>query len=1171
MRIQMSRPPIVTSAQPRQFNPLKPLDALYILTLMSAILGCTEESPVAVMSQETDTSVNIISNESFDQHMKLPSSEGDSGVPLNLAPFGEGCEDNLDCESGYCVRAEEAGVCTRLCLGSDCPTGWGCRAISNTGADVTFVCLPDVARLCRPCSQDLDCPLGRCIELDGRAVCASDCSVEDDCLPGYRCEMSYQPILNEELEEEIADEGVGQCLPMSASCDCQIEDHAGQTRLCEESNDFGLCLGRQVCEGELGWSACDAQVPERELCDGLDNNCNGIPDDIPEIGEICESRGEINGEEVLCAGFLICAEGNEELTCSASQPTVELCNLRDDDCDGAIDEEFPTLSEICSSGEGACQRFARVRCSDDQTEVICDAVPAAPEEERCDGLDNDCDGVFDEAPEQPEEGDEPLLLSRTCYGGQAEELGVGRCLSGRQSCEGGQWGICSGEVRPYPEQCNGEDDDCDGAIDEETLGSGGQCSTGEPGRCAVGVIECLEGGFQCLSTQNPAPDDQLCDGQDEDCDGRADEDVAGLSLGCIFGRGPCANAGAFQCDPNDPTAPVICSAMEDLSRSSEELCNYVDDDCDGEADESFLNADGARATIEHCGGCGIDCNSFWPGGPEASQVEPTCTPIGESFSCGFTCLEGALDLDGVESNGCEFTPDATAIYVASPGNGGANIEGCGTFDAPCASIQYAINIATTRPDLNKVRVSDGLYRESVTLKSGVHVLGGHSAINWVRAPSLFVSVISGVRQLGERDQYALSGHSLGEAPMEVSGFTIVAPNGERSGNSYGLYLIDCSEGLQVIDNVIIGGNGGSGEQGVSGVSGASGSDGDPGAGTDNVVCFTGTPNQNPGGAGGQSRCQDPDTYTPGVNPSFTNVHGGTGGSSICPGVNLQEGSGLNGSTGGAISGSGGEGGWGHRVTSFSCSPTSGEPETGSVGGSGQTRGDHDGLGGGGCTVAGGVLSDGHWRGIQGGEGVHGRHGSGAGGGGAGGGQELTYNGTSDLGGSGGGGGSGGCAASAGQGGQSAGGSFGIFIAWTIAPTTLPIISGNRISRGAGGDGGTGGNGGAGGEAGVGGTGGPLSFYDGPIYCVFPGADGGLGARGGHGGGGGGGCGGVSFELGAFGLSGLTPPYEADNIFVVPDDQETSGSAGSGGTSNNTDRGLGQTGISGVYGHVIMLD
>ncbi|MEM5854234.1 MAG: putative metal-binding motif-containing protein [Candidatus Aenigmatarchaeota archaeon] len=78
----------------------------------------------------------------------------------------------------------------------------------------------------------------------------------------------------------------------------------------------------------------------------------------------------------------------------------------------------------------------------------------------CDGIDNDCDGTVDEGCEC-KDGEE-----RRCYSGAEGTDGVGECRAGIQKCQNGTWGMCEGQVLPEGELCDGKDNDCDGKVDE---------------------------------------------------------------------------------------------------------------------------------------------------------------------------------------------------------------------------------------------------------------------------------------------------------------------------------------------------------------------------------------------------------------------------------------------------------------------------------------------------------------------------------------------------------------------------------------------------------------------------------------------------------------------------------------------------------------------------------
>jgi hypothetical protein len=223
----------------------------------------------------------------------------------------------------------------------------------------------------------------------------------------------------------------------------------------------GPCHGGfQACEqledGSFGYSECQEQwTPRPEICDGYDNDCNGHSDDLPELGTPCTTLNELNETGLCHPGQLTCVPGNFEPVCineitparelcdgldndcddtideNAGScecgdplfvPRPEVCNGVDDDCDGLVDnepqvnarlstlcftppdgilvsiehaEDFPPMQPPCGGGRALCEQdingeYGYFECLGE----------VRAQQERCDGLDNDCDGNTDEGFEQ---------------------------------------------------------------------------------------------------------------------------------------------------------------------------------------------------------------------------------------------------------------------------------------------------------------------------------------------------------------------------------------------------------------------------------------------------------------------------------------------------------------------------------------------------------------------------------------------------------------------------------------------------------------------------------------------------------------------------------------------------------------------------------------------------
>lgn len=100
-------------------------------------------------------------------------------------------------------------------------------------------------------------------------------------------------------------------------------------------------------------------------------------------------------------------------------------------------------------------------------------------------LGKDCGALARKCAAQPFLQGCPCLVStqHACYAGAAVTAGVGVCRMGKQTCPTGAWSACQGESAPHFEQCNGQDDDCDGTVDEGVVSPCGGCNTD----CAGGV------------------------------------------------------------------------------------------------------------------------------------------------------------------------------------------------------------------------------------------------------------------------------------------------------------------------------------------------------------------------------------------------------------------------------------------------------------------------------------------------------------------------------------------------------------------------------------------------------------------------------------------------------------------------------------------------------------
>jgi len=439
-----------------------------------------------------------------------------------------------------------------------------------------------------------------------------------------------------------------------------------------------------------------------------------------------------------------------------SECSAEVCNSADDDCDGIVDEDFDlrTDADHC----GACGRRcrsedARMLCVDAECVFAgcpegradrdgdeangCEAECArTPGPEACNGGDDDCDGRVDEDFDLASDlahcgacGAACALTDAeaTCLASRCEVL---RCAPGRGNLDGVAANGCEAAcapVRPGPEVCDLEDNDCDGSVDEgfdprvdpENCGACGvRCGFANAGaRCvdAVCALATCEPGFanadgvdangceaRCLVSGEGV---EQCDEIDNDCNGVVDDGFDKSSD--VENCGGCSALEArYRCAAPNTTmtcrdarcaveacAPGYADADGDASNGCEqlctpqnggvELCNGQDDDCDGTSDEDF----DLRSDVNHCGGCGRVC--------DAGNATPAC----RGGRCGLgACPPGFVDRDLDLRNGCEVecTPTANPAEVCDGVDNDCNgvvdddidlatdLAHCGACDRACA-------------------------------------------------------------------------------------------------------------------------------------------------------------------------------------------------------------------------------------------------------------------------------------------------------------------------------------------------------------------------------------------------------------------------------------------------------------------------------------------------------
>ena len=531
-------------------------------------------------------------------------------------PGGEGCgcSDNNECDNGICIDTPGGKKCALKCTDS-CPNGYTCSKYGD--GDSTFVCTPDHLALCSPCGQDGDCkfqgPKSLCLDYgDTGKFCGSLCKADDDCPDAkYACV---------EVKEDTG-ALVKQCKLKDAAAACTCTTWAaasGAKTECKTTNDLGSCTGTRGCT-DKGLSDCTAATPEAESCDNADNDCDGVTDNLDKA-QTCSNKTWFDaGSKKACATDADCtAEG-------------ESCATDTNTCRTLIGECFGT--PVCAPGG----------------KLVCKDV-ATPKAEMCNGDDDNCDGKVDEGYvwKAPTDG------SEVAVGGKC---GLGVCAGGLVKCETLSSAICDTEkaAKADKDTCNGQDDDCDGEVDEQSCDDGTACTTD---KCTPASGDCSHDPAADCDDKNTCTTD-ACDPKSGACTntlltGSCDDGNAcseGDACGEADGKAVCMPGTTTKtCDDSNVCTDDSC----DGATGCVNLANAVTVVCYTATDANTQGVGECKAGVQACADGKLDAKCV---GEVLPSLKESCD--GKDDSC-----DGKTD-EGCKTAGVEVSFAAASATVGS--------------------------------------------------------------------------------------------------------------------------------------------------------------------------------------------------------------------------------------------------------------------------------------------------------------------------------------------------------------------------------------------------------------------------------------------------------------------------------------------------------------------------
>ena len=391
-------------------------------------------------------------------------------------------------------------------------------------------------------------------------------------------------------------------------------DAQGCTKFWYDSDNDGWAvqLAQCLCKGANGYTQsdpkkvgdCDDTEPKTnpdapEICgDGLDNNCNGTQNDIGAQG--CKEFYVDTDKDGYGAGNSVCrcvAEGVYVTAlggdCNPTDPAVspgteEICDDKDNNCAQGIDEGCNDDSDpycdvamkvvgkpnTCPAGGGDCNDL--------------DNKINPSKTERCDDLDQNCDGVVDDGCDDDKDGYCDIAIPL--------DGNPAICPNGGKDCNDG-----NSLVNPSKtEICDDADNNCDNIVDEGCDDdSDGYCTTaksiiGIPKVCPKGGGDCNDIAANAGASVNPGAK-EICDGLDNNCAAGIDEvckdlDGDGYCIGISVISPGCPKGGNDCDDGNDKVNP---GATEDCATEYDDNCNKLSNEVDAlNCKKWYTDADG---------------------------------------------------------------------------------------------------------------------------------------------------------------------------------------------------------------------------------------------------------------------------------------------------------------------------------------------------------------------------------------------------------------------------------------------------------------------------------------------------------------------------------------------------------------------------------------------------
>jgi len=491
---------------------------------------------------------------------------GDSGPVLDC-PGGAWCEcaKNDDCDQGLCVAFPSGNKCAQSCI-QDCPKGYTCADVP-VGSDLVQVCVAEHGYLCEPCTASDEC--AKAVGNHGSACIRYSEAIGSFCGPACKADKDCPGGYTCRASKTTDGADKKACVKTEGGkpidCPCDARARALQlSTTCEATADKGVCSGTRVC-GADGLGTCSAS-PTKEVCDGKDNDCNGATDDgLCNDSNPCTEDSCVVGPDGKPRAPTKCKFDANTAACDDNNACTSGDICAGSKCAGKTidcDDNNGCTNDVCDPKTGCVHTQTKNACDDDNW---CTNNDLCDGKGACVGLPIAASVACNDNNVCTKDGCDPKKAGKDGKTGCFSQAAPGTCEDGNPCTNGDtcKAGACSAGKNIC--SCT-KDDDCKAKEDGDLCNGTLFCNQKKaPYFCEIDPKTLIK----CDTTKDTTCISTVCDGKAGKCikkpatEGKScDADQSVCTIGDACKKGLCTKGKQLKCDDSNPCTDDSCHAKK---------------------------------------------------------------------------------------------------------------------------------------------------------------------------------------------------------------------------------------------------------------------------------------------------------------------------------------------------------------------------------------------------------------------------------------------------------------------------------------------------------------------------------------------------------------------------------------------------------------------------------